>query len=86
MIVALVASAVLVVPVAADASTGARRHMPDLIGLSRAQVYAAMRADALYFVTTGPGSSNGTWREAVGQSPKPGTCLLYTSPSPRDCS
>jgi beta-lactam-binding protein with PASTA domain len=78
MIVALAASAVLVAPAVADASTThARRHMPDLIGRSRAQVYAVMRADALYFVTTGPGSSNGTWKEAVGQSPKPGTVVPW---------
>lgn len=77
MIVALVASALIVTPAVANASTHVRRHMPDLIGLSRAQVYAVMRADALYFVTTGPGSSNGTWREAVGQSPKPGTVVPW---------
>jgi beta-lactam-binding protein with PASTA domain len=78
MIVALVASAVLVAPAVADASTThARRHMPDLIGLSRARVYAVMHADALYFVTTGPGSSNGTWKEAVGQSPRPGTVVPW---------
>jgi beta-lactam-binding protein with PASTA domain len=77
MIVALVASGVLVTPVTADAASHARRHMPDLIGLSRAQVYAVMRADALYFVTTGPGSAHGTWREAVGQSPKPGTVVPW---------
>jgi beta-lactam-binding protein with PASTA domain len=77
MIVALVASAVLVAPVSADAATHARRHMPNLVGLSRAQVYAVMRADALYFVTTGPGSTNGTWREAVGQSPKAGTVVPW---------
>jgi beta-lactam-binding protein with PASTA domain len=76
-IVALVASAVLVTPLDAGAATHARRHMPDLIGLSRAQVYAAMRAKALYFVTTGPGSSNGTWKEAVAQSPKPGTVVPW---------
>ena len=76
MIVALVASGVLAAPVA-DAATHARRHMPDLIGLSRARVYAVMRADALYFVTTGPGSSNGTWKEAVGQSPRPGTVVPW---------
>jgi beta-lactam-binding protein with PASTA domain len=51
--------------------------MPNLVGLSRAQVYAVMRADALYFVTTGPGSTNGTWREAVGQSPKAGTVVPW---------
>ncbi len=36
-----------------------------------------MRADALYFVTTGPGSANGTWKEAIGQSPKPGTVVPW---------
>jgi beta-lactam-binding protein with PASTA domain len=77
MIVALVASGVLAAPVSADAATHARRHMPNLIGLSRAQVYDVMRADALYFVTTGPGSSNGTWKEAVGQSPRPGTVVSW---------
>jgi beta-lactam-binding protein with PASTA domain len=77
VIVALVASAVIVAPVEANASTHARRHMPDLIGLSRAQVFAVMRHDALYFVTTGPGSANGSWREAVGQSPRPGTVVPW---------
>ena len=51
--------------------------MLDLVGLTRAQVYAVMHRDALYFVTTGPGSSNGTWKEAVGQSPKPGTVVPW---------
>ncbi len=73
----MVASAVLVTPLSADASTHVRRHMPDLIGLTRAQVYVKMRADALYFVTTGPGSTNSTWKEAVGQSPKPGTVVPW---------
>jgi beta-lactam-binding protein with PASTA domain len=77
MIVALVASAVFVTPVTSDAATHVRRHMPNLIGLSRARVYSVMRADALYFVTTGPGSAHGTWKEAVGQSPKPGTVVPW---------
>ena len=77
MIVALVASAVLVAPAADASTTHARRHMPNLIGLSRAQVYAVMRHDALFFVTKGPGSANGTWKEAVGQSPKPGTVVPW---------
>jgi beta-lactam-binding protein with PASTA domain len=76
-IVALVGSAVLVAPVTAEASTHARRHMPNLVGLTRGQVYNVMRRDALYFVTTGPGSSNGTWREAVGQSPRAGTVVPW---------
>ncbi len=49
--------------------------MPSLIGLTRAQVFAVMRADALYFVTKGPGSANGTWREVVAQSPRAGTVV-----------
>ena len=77
MIVALVATGVLAAPATDAAAAHARRHMPNLIGLSRAQVYAVMRADALYFVTTGPGSSNGTWKEAVGQSPQPGTAVPW---------
>ena len=79
MIVALVASAGLVAPAMADASTThARRHMPDLVGLeSGARVYAVMHADALFFVTTGPGSKNGTWKVAVGQSPEPGTVVPW---------
>jgi hypothetical protein len=77
VIVALVASSGLVTSETADAAGHARRHMPDLIGLSRAQVFAVMRADALYFVTTGPGSSNGSWKEAVGQSPRAGTVVPW---------
>lgn len=76
-IAALVASALFVAPLDAGASTHARRHMPNLVGLTRAQVYDVMHRDALYFVTTGPGSANGTWKEAVGQSPKPGTVVPW---------
>jgi len=78
MIVALATSLVFAAPFDASASTGhAKRHMPNLIGLSRAQVYAVMRADALYFVTRGPGSSNATWREVVAQSPRAGTVVPW---------
>lgn len=48
------------------------RPMPDLVGKSRAQVYALMRRAQLYFETVGPGSTNGTWIEAVAQSVRPG--------------
>lgn len=47
----------------------ATRAMPRLTGLSRAQVYAAMRRAQLYFSTVGPGSANGTWLSVVAQSP-----------------
>jgi beta-lactam-binding protein with PASTA domain len=78
MIVVLATSLVLAAPLGASAVTGhAKRHMPNLIGLSRAQVYAVMRADALYFVTKGSGSSNGTWKEVIAQSPRAGTVVPW---------
>jgi beta-lactam-binding protein with PASTA domain len=78
MIIALAMSTVLVTPEGASAGTGhAARHMPSLVGLTRAQVYAVMRKDALYFVTKGPGSSNASWREVVAQSPAPGTVVAW---------
>jgi beta-lactam-binding protein with PASTA domain len=78
MIVVLATSLVLAAPLGANASTShAKRHMPNLVGLSRAQVYAVMRADALYFVTKGSGSSNGTWKEVIAQSPRAGTVVPW---------
>jgi beta-lactam-binding protein with PASTA domain len=80
LIVALAMSTVLVPSRDAGAAPGhAKRHMPSLIGLSRARVFAIMRADALYFVTKGPGSANGTWREVVAQSPRAGTVVDWHS-------
>ena len=78
MIVALVAPAVLVAPVTRRTPRPTRAVTCPISSVSRArQVYDVMRRDALYFVTTGPGSSNGTWKEAVGQSPKPGTVVPW---------
>lgn len=69
---------VLVAPLEAGAVTGhAPRHMPRLIGLTRARVYAVMRADQLYFQTRGPGSSSGTWVAVAAQSPAPGTLVAW---------
>jgi len=80
VIVALAMSTVLVAPGDVGAATGhARRHMPSLIGLSRAQVFSVMHRDALFFVTKGPGSSNGTWREVVAQSPRAGSVVAWHS-------
>ena len=56
--------------------TGPRR-VPSLVGLSRAQVYAAMKRAALYFRTVGPGSSNTTWVVALHQSPAAGTKVRW---------
>jgi hypothetical protein len=60
------------------ASTGhVRRHMPNIVGLTKAQVYAVMRHYQLYFRTRGPGSTNGTWVAAAGQAPAPGTVVAW---------
>ena len=70
--------AVLVAPALAGASTShAPRRMPDLVGKSRAEVYAIMRADQLYFTTRGPGSADGRWRVVVAQTPRPGTLVAW---------
>ena len=53
------------------------RATPRLVGMTRAQVYAAMRAAQLYFTTVGPGSTNGTWVVAVAPSPAPGTRVAW---------
>ncbi|HTT59704.1 MAG TPA: PASTA domain-containing protein [Acidimicrobiales bacterium] len=57
----------------------AERVVPRLTGRSRAAVYAAMKSAALYFSTVGPGSSNGTWKMAVAQSPRAGTKVPWHS-------
>jgi hypothetical protein len=53
------------------------REVPDLVGLSRAEVFAKMRAASLYFNTSGPGSSNGTWIIVLSQDPRPGTVVPW---------
>ena len=53
------------------------RPVPSLVGKTRAEVYAAMRASQLYFNMVGPGSTNGTWLVAVAQSPAPGTRVAW---------
>ncbi|HQU26548.1 MAG TPA: RlpA-like double-psi beta-barrel domain-containing protein [Acidimicrobiales bacterium] len=64
----------------AGASTApARERVPDLVGMSRLQVYRVMRADQLYFTTRGPGASNERWRSVEAQSPAPGTVVARRS-------
>ncbi len=62
----------------AGAST-ARVRVPDLVGLSRVQVYRVMRTDHLYFTTRGPGASSDRWRSVEAQSPAPGTVVARLS-------
>ena len=52
-------------------------RVPDLVNRDRAQVYAIMRRDNLYFTTRGPGSATGTWTRVTGQSPRPGTVVSW---------
>lgn len=76
----LVSSLVLASPLHADAATKhAPVHVPRLIGLSRARVFAVMRADGLYFQTRGLGSSTGKWVSVVAQTPPPGTVVAWHS-------
>lgn len=53
------------------------RRVPDVVGDSRAQVYQAMHRSQLYFRTLGPGSTNDTWKIAIGQSPRAGTRMRW---------
>jgi beta-lactam-binding protein with PASTA domain len=55
------------------------RAVPHLTGLTRAQVFAAMRKAQLYFDTQGPGSTDGKWVVAVRQSPAAGTRVRWHS-------
>jgi len=69
---------VLVAPGLAGAVTAhAAVRMPDLVGHSRAQVFAVMRRDGLYFETKGPGSSTARWVDVLSQSPKPGVDIKW---------
>lgn len=73
-------SLIIAAPADGGAATShARRHMPRLIGLTRSQVYAIMKADQLYFQTRGPGSSNATWVTVTAQSPAPGVMVAWHS-------
>ena len=53
------------------------RAIPNLIGKTRTEAFALMHAAELYFITTGPGSNNGTWHTVVSQSPAPGTSIKW---------
>ena len=72
------ATMVLTEPLAAGASSAhAPRRMPDVVGLPRAEVYAAMRHAGLYFTTRGPGAAAGTWKSAAGQRPRAGARVAW---------
>ena len=53
------------------------RAVPRLIDLTHAEALLAMRQAQLYFLPTGPGSSNGTWKVVFSQSVAPGTKVAW---------
>ena len=68
--------------VALKVTTGAYRGpqiVPGVVGHNRAQVYAQMRAHHLFFVTQGPGGTDGRWNRVVAQRPAAGMRVPYQS-------
>jgi beta-lactam-binding protein with PASTA domain len=49
------------------------RAVPNLVGMSPAQVNAAMRGVSMYYTTSGPGAGTTTWTSVVSQTPVAGT-------------
>jgi beta-lactam-binding protein with PASTA domain len=53
----------------------ASEAMPNVVGDTRAQAYAAMKAASLYFSTSGPNSGGSKWTSVTGSSPKAGATV-----------
>jgi beta-lactam-binding protein with PASTA domain len=49
--------------------------VPDVVGDTYSQAYAAMKTAVLYFTTTGSGAGTTTWTDVVSQSPAAGTMV-----------
>jgi beta-lactam-binding protein with PASTA domain len=52
---------------AAASTTG--ETLPNFVGMTRSQVFAAMAKLKLYFTTHGPGAGTNAWQVVVSQSP-----------------
>ncbi|MFI5036273.1 MAG: hypothetical protein ACHQFZ_08745, partial [Acidimicrobiales bacterium] len=59
------------------ASAPGPRRVPDVAGLPRGDVFAAMRRAQLYFTTRGPGSADGTWRSDTAERPRAGSRVAW---------
>jgi beta-lactam-binding protein with PASTA domain len=79
VIIFLMSSLVLTTPDAGASTNHARVHMPNVVGLTRVQVYAAMKRAQLFFRTDGPGSSNAKWVSVVRESPAAGALVPWRS-------
>lgn len=55
------------------------RAVPNVAGLTKAQVFAAFRKAQLYFRTQGPGAANQTWTTGVSTIPAAGTMVKWES-------
>ena len=76
----LLAPLVVMAPSIAGASgVHAPVTTPNVVGLSRAATFAAMRRANLFFTTSGPGSANSTWTRVVAERPGPGTVVAWHS-------
>lgn len=62
---------------AGASSTHAPVRTPDVVGLSRAETFAAMKRANLFFSTSGPGSSAGTWTRVLAERPRAGTLVAW---------
>ncbi len=78
-LVIVMSSMVMTTPEAGASGTHAPEPMPNVVGLSRAQVFAVMRADQLFFRTTGPGSSTKNWVSVTSEIPAAGTLVPWRS-------
>ena len=66
-------------PTTTTTSAHALRAVPNVAGLTRAQVYAAMRKAQLYFSTRGPGAGTSAWTTGVSSVPAAGTMVKWES-------
>ncbi len=72
-------SLVFTTPDAGASSNHAPVHMPNVVGLTRTQAYAAMKAAQLFFKTRGPGSADGKWVSVTHELPGAGTLVPWRS-------
>jgi serine/threonine-protein kinase len=54
-------------------ASGTLATVPDFVGMSQAQVIAAVRSATLYYTTTGPGAGTTKWTKVLSQSVTAGT-------------
>ena len=66
-------------PVATTTLAHPLRAVPDVAGMTRSQVFAAMKAAQLYFTTVHSGTSTTKWTTAISSNPPAGTMVKWES-------